>query len=232
MVPSSYIPPAQSFQASAGPSVLPAWPWPTGSGWDSGGAGGRGSGRADSSLGQHLLKAMSLTQAGEDSSARISLLMVGPPAPPASLCCCCVGWGGRENAIAIGLHGRRQRNPAVQWGQRSHCSGALPGPCACQLRPGQLSQLRHLQVVLPAAHQLPSSAGGGGGGRGAGESLLPQRGLLGQEQVVMRIPRDLGCPSGSGIQTAECSPTLGPRIWGLSCGPKLPHPTTTSPRAP
>ena len=66
----------------------------------------------------------------------------------------------------------------------------------------------------------------------AGESLLPQRGLLGQEQVVIRIPRDLGCPSGNGIQTAECSPTLGLRIWGLSCGPKLPHPTTTSPGAP
>ena len=164
MVPSSYIPPAQSLQASAGPSVLPAWPWPTGSGWDSSGVGGRGSGREDSSLGQHPLKAMSLTQAEEDSSARISLLMVGPPsAPPASLCCCCVGWGGRESAIAIGLHGRRQRNPAVQWGQRSHCSGALPGPCACQLRPGQLPQLRHLQVVRPPAHQLPSRAGGGGG---------------------------------------------------------------------
>lgn len=144
-------------------------------------------GERTASLGEHPLKAMSLTRAGEDSSARISLLMVGPPsAPPTSLCCCCVGWGGRESAIALGLHGRRQWDPAVQWGQRSHCSGALPGPRACQLRSGQLPQLRHLQVVLPPAHQLPSGLGRGG--------VLPQRGLLGQEPVAIRTSRDLGCP--------------------------------------
>lgn len=152
---------------------------------------------------------MSLTQAGR--TVLPAFLFNGgsscPTRQPVLLLC---GVGGGENVIAMGLHGLKTDRSCCTMGQRSHCSGALPGPCACQLRPGQLSQLRHLQVVLPAAHQLPSSAGGGA----AGSRLLPQRGLLGQEQVVMRIPRDLGCPSGSGIQTAECSPTqvedLGP----------------------
>lgn len=89
----------------------PAWPWPDRL-WvefEWGGAASRG---------QRPLEDVSLGEAGEDCSAHISLLIVGPPsAPPASLCCCCVGWGGRESAVAIGLHSRGQWDPAVQWGQ-------------------------------------------------------------------------------------------------------------------
>lgn len=56
---------------------------------------------------------------------------------------------------------------------------------------------------LLQAPQLPSRAGG-----------LPGRGLLSQEQVVIGTTRDLGCPSGKGIQTTESSPMLGPRLPG------------------
>lgn len=198
----------------------------TGSGWDSGGAGGRGEWRAGSSLESAPAEGYNVTHTGRGGQFCPHFsLMVGPPAPPASLCCCCVGWGGREKCHCHrSPRQRRQRNPAVQWGQRH---------IAVELYQG------HVRVSYDrAATPAPPSTGSASccppaalkrwwwAGAGGRESLL-SRGLLGQEQVVMRIPRDLGCPSGSGIQTlASAVPhwveDLGPELWSQASTPP-PH---------
>lgn len=160
--------PAQSFSGLGWPSSsLPGhgrlavdgiwWGW------------GKGSGRADSSLGQHLLKAMSLSHRQGRQFCPCSLLMVGHSCPTRQLpvlLLCGVGWERKchchrsprqkttESCCTMGT------TITLQW-------SSTRAMCVCQLRPGQLTQLRHLQVVLPAAHQLPSSAGGGGRGQGS-----------------------------------------------------------------